>query len=329
MIDFQGLARRASIDYNGDHPGDRFRNQMLDFIELRDRRGVQYKDERKPGYHVSGLTKMCARKLILRNLQNWEFGHFISADEVELRDDDIQPDYEHPAKEIQFEVGSAIHEAYQNHILGPSGVLFGYWHCSKCEAKLGPSLMPKFCHCGAHWRKHLTYEESKITIDLYGIDFHGNVDGLWLDPATGQLYVTEFKTISTSKYDKIKKPEWEHVLQVHGYMYALKLKRALIIYLDRGQPCHWDFTNGLKASGLRQKEYLVEFDQRIWDKLSKSVEEYAEVVRSMTKPEDMDDDYIDDWLDKAWDSTPACDVKSCKTAQACGVRNICFNITEV
>ena len=307
---------------------DEFTNQMLDFVVSRKFRGLEYFEPRDPGYHVSGIPKICAIKVVLRKFHELMTGTKLEFDEVEFRDDEIQPDEAHPSIEFQYEIGTAIHEAYQNKIFGPAGMLLGYWYCASCQELLGPFQMPVKCPlCDAHWREHITYRETKISLDIHGITFLGNVDGVWPSRLLDTEAVVEFKSLSSSRYKTLTKPEFTHVIQVHPYMKALDMRYAVIVYVDRGQPCDWSFTNGLKATGLRQKVFVVEFNDELWERQEGVIKEYVEAleyVSSLTKESISSDEAIDEVLGKAFDYTPVCDVKSCVVAQNCPVSKICF-----
>lgn len=337
MVSFYSIAKRMQRSLDGASSVDSLAGQMLDFADRR-RRNPEFSEYRKPGYHVSGLVKTCARRVIYGALREWFDGIPRVNDIIESETDDedlLGGGRDHPAIEFQYEIGQAIHEAYQNRILGPSGIIFGHWRCP-CGHLGGPSIMPHKCsECEGSWH-NLRYEETKITFKVAGVDFHGNVDGLWLDPVSNILYVLEFKTVSKSKYEALRRPIFEHVIQVHGYMRALELPKAIIIYVDRGQPCEWSFAGGRPTpTGLRQKQYEVQFEPELWEQIENNVGDFIEldanIEQDRPKPEEVSDKskrqaFIDKMLARADAYAPVCDVKSCQTAQNCPVMDICFGL---
>jgi len=74
----------------------------------------------------------------------------------------------------------------------------------------------------------------RVEFELDGATVSGYIDGLFSDGKA--LYVAEFKKISAFAYKRVEREgvtdEWGYVSQVHAYMKALELDRAIFVVLD-------------------------------------------------------------------------------------------------
>lgn len=85
---------------------------------------------RADGWHPSQFCDMCAREHVIRALLK-------------------EPDVFEVSTRLRriFDYGTALHDWYQNNYLGPMGILWGRWKCSRCK-KVQWGFMPEDrCSC--------------------------------------------------------------------------------------------------------------------------------------------------------------------------------------
>jgi len=244
---------------------------------------------------VSMLHKLCARKETLR------FIHKVS------EPDDVDADLG-----LTFAMGSGMHHAMQNQILGGSEVLEGMWRCMDCGALHGEAPLlgvlrtedqmvyritrPEACtRCDSPGAR-LIYEEYFFVNKELGLQ--GHCDGLLKLPAISmEPIIFECKSMAHSQAWKIKDtPILDHVVQVHGYMLLTGLRHAIILYWLKG-------IHGAKAL----KEFRVERDEDTIAMITKDLQGLREGLRSNTAVE-----------------ARVCAVADCERAMECPVRKACF-----
>jgi hypothetical protein len=62
-----------------------------------------------------------------------------------------------------FDVGHAMHRWYQEEYLGPAGVLYGNWQCSRCKAMYKNSTMPEGSCPSCQWKMNGEGEPDGMT----------------------------------------------------------------------------------------------------------------------------------------------------------------------
>jgi CRISPR/Cas system-associated exonuclease Cas4 (RecB family) len=116
----------------------------------------------------------------------------------------------------------------------------------------------------------LTRREIPIVSRKYRI--LGHEDGeVKLD---GELMGLEIKTINARQFAEVKKreaPKETHVLQLNTYMKCVQQKRGIIVYLEKDRH--------------QALEYVIEFDQRLFDKSQRAIDLFFHQVRQRKLPE--------------------------------------------
>jgi hypothetical protein len=197
---------------------------------------------RAKGLHPSEVAGVCPRKVVLARV---------------LPEEHVpQWDIDANLQRI-FNDGHALHEWYQERYLGPAGVLWGRWVCSRCKEEVEgfmpkeacscqhiPNYMPAyFCekkcwkrgcrdlelmgkrggcvHCGqmnpVAWGEW-KYREPRIYIEEF--DLVGHCDGLVC--IDDNWYVLELKTANSMAWSYRKSPAENHLAQAAAYMYAFR-----------------------------------------------------------------------------------------------------------
>jgi hypothetical protein len=120
----------------------------------------------------------------------------------------------------RFDIGTAVHSWWQNKYLGPMGVLYGIWKCSKCH-NLVTGFMPQHsCICSEDHGKW-EYVELTLTVPLAEKPLRGHCDGVIKDPITGEWYLVELKTCDPFVFSKLTEPDPNYIDQVILYLYIL------------------------------------------------------------------------------------------------------------
>lgn len=216
------------------HKGETLRVQLEAFVG-----GLEaLPSNREDGWHPSSFCDMCARHDVTSKL---------------LAYSDVPFNVDAKLRRI-FDTGNALHDWYQNKYLGPAGLLWGRWKCSrchevewgfmpkdrhKCQAAESTSLCQKICayglagcgtdvidsrggcnHCGiwGQWKYTevpLRYEHP----DLKG-PIVGHSDGLVTDAPwsmDGTWSVFELKTINARGFGMLPEPKKGHRNQAEIY----------------------------------------------------------------------------------------------------------------
>jgi hypothetical protein len=257
-------------------PAAIFRKEVLDFIG-------DLSEEAEPGkpafLRASGLYQLCARREALGIVFPELVHHVDGKISAGLR--------------MTMDLGSAVHEWWQDNYLGPMGKLWGHWFCLKCDSLIHTGLMPKKCEgCGTGRTKWIAFEHedrvvrAKIKNIIYverslvdnelGLSAHP--DGLIYSSDVRDIQqLFELKTITSDGLDKVERagtPKPEHIIQVHAYMHLTGVRETFVAYLDKGKQCLWEWTvDGLASvpGSERLHVYHVEFDDELWDDIVREI----------------------------------------------------------
>ena len=185
--------------------------------------------------------------------------------------------------------------------------------------------MPKKCpKCDVVWRnevdgiQNILYDE--VFVEDKELDYCGHCDGIMISRA-GKKFVFEFKTISPSQFKKLKQPKHAHVVQTHAYMNALRLKQAVVLYLDKGSQADWKkLSDGTWISpNPHIKSFTVKFDDELWATLVTRINEYHKAAKTAKALPTVEIEHINEY-------PRPCTHKGCDMAGDCGVRDMCFAI---
>lgn len=142
-----------------------------------------------------------------------------------------------------FDNGHGMHARWQRY-LADANVLVGLWKCDRCgaihgtESKLGVRNPLRTdanwnCQCGA---RELSYEELSVRSEPQ-YNFEGHVDAVvdltgteWEKMTSVHRFVVDFKTINKEQFLDLREAKYEHVVQVHIYMWLLGLAHAVVAY---------------------------------------------------------------------------------------------------
>jgi len=148
--------------------------------------------------------------------------------------------------EMIFDNGHGVHARWQKYF-DNSNVLRGAWKCPNpaCGKIFGqdkplgifnPIRHGDFvCPCGN--KTEFEYHEMAVADKEY--NFKGSVDaivdvrgplGQDKPAADHEIFVTDFKSCKASIFDELVHAKWEHVVQVHIYMWMLGLKMGVVLY---------------------------------------------------------------------------------------------------
>jgi hypothetical protein len=154
-----------------------------------------------------------------------------------------------------FDNGHGVHHRWQKY-LDNANVLRGAWKCPdpKCgkiwglDEPLGIFNPVRFglpkvaaagsfeCTCGN--RTELDYHELVVTSDKE-FNFKGSVDaivdvrgplGQDKPAAKSDIFVVDFKSCKSTYFEEIVHAKWEHVVQIHVYMWLLNLDMGVVLY---------------------------------------------------------------------------------------------------
>ncbi len=201
---------------------------------------------------ASGLGKVCAREEVL------------AARYGIMREKLWTPD-----NNWTVNLGSGVHWAFQNLILGPAKLLTGMWRCSVCthlHGTGGPIVIPDICEsCGIKrsefvcqvCRKPLNRNAEVFDttrkmcndcgneavpndfeyVEVYLVDeelkIHGHCDGF----ATDEISLWEFKTANPFAMKKFKMGDIYpyYIEQAQFYLYVSDRKRMKFVFIDKGE----------------------------------------------------------------------------------------------
>lgn len=177
--------------------------------------------------------------------------------------------------QLNFDVGHAIHEWWQNQYLAHMGddfQLLGNWLCLSCKALAEMTTKPEQCACGASGQA-IRYTE----IDLYSeeLRLYGHPDCVF-GPGHPR-YLGEIKTIGSDRFDKLSSPVQEHRIQTHAYMKMLGLREVIFVYVDKGKQSLWRKS----PSGVfvtfgppRVKFFHEQFDDLLWARIEAAMQKF-------------------------------------------------------
>lgn len=287
--------------------GDFAQDLLDDFLEWL----VRGKTEppRAPGLHCSSLWKTCPRVPLLEA----RYAEYLTVES------------DSAGQRLTYDVGHAIHDLVQNTFMGPFGRLYGNWKCLSCQKIVHEGTMPRACpRCDIPWRceedgvQNIVYAEMFVSDD--DLKYCGHCDGIMLS-REGKKFVFEFKTISKSQYGGLKAPKHEHVVQVHAYMNALGLKKAVVMYLDKGSQADWkQLPDGTWISpNPHVKMFLVEWDADLWANMERRIRDYHRAAKRAKTLPTVEIEDINEF-------PRICSHAKCDLAKDCGVREYCFSV---
>lgn len=173
----------------------------------------------------------------------------------------------------KFDIGHALHGWYQNRYLGPMGVLAGKWICLCCGNKVGSDeemvVRPKKCpKCGkeGEWE----YDECLVSSPEWNIA--GKCDGVIL--SRGGKYVLDMKTSDPNLFEKMTTPWPSNIYQVQVYMWLLKIKKGLLLYIDKS-------ANG----SVPVKEFEVEYSDDTINDVQGKITAFNLAMKTHTLPD--------------------------------------------
>lgn len=188
--------------------------------------------------------------------------------------------------EMIFDNGHGVHARWQRY-LDESNVLRGAWKCANpscgkvfgLEKQLGifnPTRDDGFsCPCGN--RKDFDYHEMVVANREY--NFKGSVDAIVDIRGPGgqekaaeqsEIFVVDFKSCKSSIFDEIIHAKWEHVVQIHIYMWLLGLRMGVVLY-----ECKDD---------QRVKETPVPIDDKLIERIKKEAKWLLSVLEANKMP---------------------------------------------
>lgn len=272
-----------------------FRKQVLDWIALNPQPsgGVE-------GYlRGSGLYKVCARREAI----------FTARPEL------FEEDTFSLGARLTVDVGSAMHDWWQNKYLGPAQLLYGLWACLRCQDVTHEGLMPEACpKCGVG-RQAIKYEEYELHDDT--LRYAGHPDGL-LELGQPNRPLFELKSISNYGYEHLLEVDPEHKAQVHGYMALSGAREALVVYVNRAKLCEWSVRSGRFFAGKPNvKVFHVVFDSDYWAGYVDRIKDYWRARALMSR-----DGYVD--MDDVATFARVCPKRSDPLAKKCPARTTCF-----
>lgn len=103
--------------------------------------------------------------------------------------------------------------------------------------------------------------ETRICFYHNGTKIVGAIDGLL--SFNGEDHIVELKSMDPGGWEMLRYAKQSHINQVHFYMFALKITKAIIGYINK--------SNG------QLKEFIIEYDERLMQSLLRLVESIAEV----------------------------------------------------
>lgn len=302
-----------------DDPANKFLKHLYSYLEtpaIYEARS----SHRIPGLHASSLHSTCARREVLIAL-----AILVSESPVVV--------YKEAASAggaFTQDLGHALHEWWQNKYLGDSGLLYGEWRCVRCRT-VTEGTKPKRCKKGLDCigKKNSRFEYQEMSVHVKdGLDIHGHTDGIILETPfdlESKRRIFELKTKSPNQYPTIHSPDRKHVIQVHTYMAGLGLDEAIIVYTNKGKQCAWTFRKGNFIAGKPAvKAYLVPFDEKLWEQVTKLVREYHEAKRRIDAVADGHGDPKK--LLNPHEFTRVCESAKCQMARSCAVVELCFSV---
>lgn len=240
------------------------------------------------GWHPSTLCDFCPRKKILE-------------EEKGVTKEKIPPRIRR-----LFDAGHDTHSRYQNTYLGPMGILWGLWECSRCKKRVWGFFPTKWCDCRFR-RKGWKYKEVPVECMEEGIDepYKGRSDGvLYL---CNTWFVLDIKTSKHEAYTFLKKPYKKHTnqLDIYGklirdgfikspFKNSLPVEKRVVLYYNKNDSEHKAFVGDLDFDNGR---YLMDL-----------AKEYTKAQKEKYVPKRL----------------PDCRIKSAYRASKCSMKDECF-----
>ncbi len=192
---------------NGYGPHDSFLKGMVesqDFIPETERISKGYT-------HVSSLIKTCPRKYAL-----------IATNEMKIQNRTT------PSDRLVWAFGRAAEEHVRTQWIKAMDFrgVYGNWTC-KCGNIKNHGFYAEAPACDRCGTKAKVYKEHQFLDEEYRIA--GNTDFMFM--AEQLFYITEVKSMTGDKFDKLKEPEGDHIMQ--AFMYHALAKRAGFDVADR------------------------------------------------------------------------------------------------
>ncbi len=134
--------------------------------------------------------------------------------------------------------GTALHWAFQNHMLPAIKVLVGKWRCNECGEtygdgnKLPANLVLRPARCTKC--DHADFEYRELTLFNKEYDIGGHPDGFLVLPELPGVGILEAKSIMKG-WEVKNCPMMAHVIQVQIYMWICGLQWAKIVYWEKGE----------------------------------------------------------------------------------------------
>ena len=240
------------------------------------------------GWHPSTLCKFCPREKRLQEREK------VPSETIE------------PQTRRVFDIGTDTHYRYQNYYLGPMGVLWGCWECSRCEKQVWGFFPEKKCTC-KFWKKRWVYKEVPVKKQDKDLDepYVGRSDGLLYLNKT--WYVLDIKTSRYEGYVYIKKPYKAHIDQVNIYGKLINdghikseehktvpVNKGIVLYYNKNDSSH--------------KSYIFDLDFSRADFLLNQAKVYVAAKKAGMIP----------------DRLEACRIKSNYRTKRCSMRDVCF-----
>ena len=118
-----------------------------------------------------------------------------------------------------------------------------------------------------------TFSE-EVYVEIPELLVAGATDGVF----TGKWWILEIKTVSAALFSKTIRAKKEHIRQVHLYMAALGIPRAVLLYVNRD--------NG------RHRTFQVHYDPAVWAEIL-AVIDYVEPFVARREPPPRETDYLE------------------------------------
>ena len=250
---------------------------IIDHLEETDRK-IPRSVKRKAGFHASAFGYWCGRfEVLRRSIQKASDGRRFPGSLL-----------------LRFNVGTAIHEHWQQEIFAKMRVLKGRYYCSRCLHKIKDAFLPdnpcpkcawpinpateqpaprsrSSVACAdrckwpggfqaegrdcAHCERGGRWTFRETSIYIEEWDIVGFYDGLILYNAIERLL--ELKSKDSFAWENLEAPHPEHVSQAQVYMWGSGIHETIICYMN-------------KNSGTL-KEFLVKFDPAAIELIKKNI----------------------------------------------------------
>lgn len=223
---------------------------------------------------------------------------------------------------LVFESGHAVHWMMQNKVMAATGMIVGSWRCTWCGEVYGSfkeGLLPRPVSCircgGVAGEGRRVNNKPVLTSRtesfVFAEEWLGNseymvggspdgylVDGNPLNFTLNDLVVLEFKSASDSNFVKYEKAaDFMHVIQCQCYMWLTGIKRAKILYLNKGK---------FGMDGIAEHDIL--YDPETVSMVQSAIKEIRIGLAGGAVPPRV-----------------ACDSSGCPRANACDVSKQCFS----